>query len=104
MAADEEPDDVRALHDEVARLRADIAALAKDLRSLGTAAAGAAGRAAETGSERLEADIDEAISALRRRGEETLRDAKASVEERPLLAVFIALAVGFILARVLDRR
>jgi ElaB/YqjD/DUF883 family membrane-anchored ribosome-binding protein len=104
MAADEKQDDVRVLHDEVARLRADIAALAKDLRSLGMAAAGTAERAAETGSERLRADIDEAISALRRHGEATLRDTKASVEERPLFAVFIALAVGFILGRVLDRR
>ncbi|HUL09715.1 MAG TPA: hypothetical protein VLV76_25520 [Candidatus Acidoferrum sp.] len=104
MAADEKQDDVRALRDEVARLRADIAALAKDLRSLGTAAAGAAEQAAQSGGERLKTDLDEAIAALRRRAEETLRDAKAGVEERPLFAVLIALAIGFILGKVLDRR
>jgi ElaB/YqjD/DUF883 family membrane-anchored ribosome-binding protein len=104
MAADEDRDDVRVLRDELAKLRADIATLAKDLRSLGLAAAGTAQRAAETEGERVRTDIDEALSALRRRGEEALRDAKASVEERPLFAVLIALALGFILGRVLDRR
>jgi ElaB/YqjD/DUF883 family membrane-anchored ribosome-binding protein len=103
-AADEKQDAVRALHDEVARLRADIAALGRDLRNLGAAAAGTATHAAESGSERLKADMDEAMSTLRRRGEEALRDAKASVEERPLFAALVALAVGFVLGRILDRR
>ena len=102
--ADEKQDDVRALQDEVARLRADIAALAKDLRGLGTTAAGTAAHAAESGTERLKADIDEAIATFRHRGEEALRDAKASVEERPLFAVLTAFAVGFILGKALDRR
>jgi ElaB/YqjD/DUF883 family membrane-anchored ribosome-binding protein len=104
MATDEDQDEVRVLRDELAKVRADIAALAKDLRSLGSTAAGTAQRAAETEGERVRTGIDEAISDLRRQGEETLRGAKASIEERPLFAVLIALALGFILGRVLDRR
>ena len=104
MAAEEKQDDVRALRDELAKLRADVATLAWDLRGLGLAAAGTAQRAAETGGERVRAGMDEVISDLRRQGEETLRGAKASIEERPLFAVLIALALGFILGRVLDRR
>jgi ElaB/YqjD/DUF883 family membrane-anchored ribosome-binding protein len=104
MAADEKQDDVGILRDELARLRADVAALARDLRSLELAAAGMAQRAAEAKGERVRTDIDEAISDLRRQGEETLRGAKASIEERPLFAVLIALGLGFILGRVLDRR
>ncbi len=67
-------------------------------------AAGTAQHAAETGGERLRTDINEAISELRRRGEKTLQDAKANVKERPLFALLIALVVGFILGRVVDRR
>ncbi len=104
MATDEVQDEARVLRDELAKVRADIAALAKDLRGLGLAAAGTAQRAAETEGERVRTNMDEAISDLRRQGEETLRGAKASIEERPLFAVLIALALGFILGRVLDRR
>ena len=104
MAADEEQDDARVLRDELAKLRADIATLAKDLHSLGLAAAGTARRTAETEGERVRTGLDEAIADLRRQGEETLRGAKASIEERPLFAVLIALVIGFILGRVLDRR
>lgn len=80
----------------MAKLRADIATLAKDLRSLGLAAAGTAQHAAETGGDRLRTDIDEAVSELRRRGEKTLQDARARVEEQPLFAILIALVIGFI--------
>ena len=104
MAAEEKRDDVGAMRDELAKLRTDIATLARDLRSLGLAAADSAQRAAETGGERVRTGMDEAVSELRRQGEETLRGAKASIEERPLFAVLIALALGFILGRVLDRR
>ena len=104
MAADEKPDDVRVLRDELAKLRADIATLARDLHGLGLAAAGTAQRAAETGGERVRSGVEEAMSDLRRQGEETLRGAKASIEERPLFAVLVALALGFILGRILDRR
>ncbi len=104
MASDEDQDEARVLRDELAKVRADIAALAKDLRGLGLAAAGTAQRAAETEGERVRTNMDEAISDFRRQGEETLRGAKASIEERPLFAVLIALALGFILGRVLERR
>jgi ElaB/YqjD/DUF883 family membrane-anchored ribosome-binding protein len=104
MAVDERADEVRILREELAKVRADIAALAKDLRDLGLAAAGTAQHAAEAEGERLKTGIDETLAELRQRGEKTLQDAKASVEERPLFAVLVALAVGFILGRVLDRR
>jgi ElaB/YqjD/DUF883 family membrane-anchored ribosome-binding protein len=104
MPADDKQDDVRALRDELAKLSADFATLARDLRSLGLAAAGTAQRAADTEGERVRTAMDEAISDLRRHGEETLRGAKASIEQKPLFAVLIALALGFILGRALDRR
>jgi ElaB/YqjD/DUF883 family membrane-anchored ribosome-binding protein len=104
MATDETKDELGALRDDIAKVKADILTLAEDLRRLGLAAAGTARRSAEAEGERLRTDVDEVIAELRRQGERTLQDAKASVEERPLLAVLIALAVGFVLGRILDRR
>jgi ElaB/YqjD/DUF883 family membrane-anchored ribosome-binding protein len=104
MAVDEKSDEARVLREELAKVRADIAALAKDLRDLGVAAAGTAQRAAEAEGERLKTGIDDTLDELRRRGEKTLHDAKATVEERPLFAVLVALMVGFVLGRMLDRR
>ena len=104
MAAEQKQDEFRALRDELDKLREDIAALTQDLRSLGRAAAGSARRAAEGEGERLKADFDEALADLQRRGEKVLRDAKTRVEERPLLTLLIAAAIGFIVGRLLDRR
>ena len=50
-------------------------------------------RAAETEGERVRTGIDEAILDLRRHGEETLRGAKASIDERLIFAVLVALAL-----------
>lgn len=104
MGAEQKPDDFGALRDELDKLRADITALTQDLRRLGLAAAGTARRAAEGEGERLKADFDEALADLQRRGEKVLRDAKAGVEERPLLMLLVAAAIGFIVGRLLDRR
>lgn len=104
MAASDKHDDLDALREEMAKLKADIAALVKDLQGLGLASAGAARRAAETEGERLGANIEEAVAELKRRGEQTLRDAKSVVTEQPILSMLIALIVGFVLGRLLDRR
>src|SRR5215475_8092065 len=92
------------LREDLAKLKADIGGLAKDLKDFGSAAAGAAGRAAREKGERLRGEIDETIDDLSERGEQTLRDARAKIEERPLAAVLIALLVGLVLGRLLDRR
>lgn len=104
MGVEDRRDDNGSLRDDLDKLRADIATLAADLRSLGLAAADTARRAAGSEGDHLKAEFDEAVADLRRRGEKTLKDAKASVEERPLLTMLVALAIGFILGRLLDRR
>jgi ElaB/YqjD/DUF883 family membrane-anchored ribosome-binding protein len=104
MADNDKHDDLDALREEMARLKADIASLVKDLRSFGLASAGAARRAAETEGERLGADIEEAAAELRRRGEKTLQDAKSVMTEQPILSVLVALIIGIVLGRLLDRR
>jgi len=104
MATRTAEEELATLREDLAKLKADIGGLAKDLKDFGTAAAGAAGRAAREKGERLRGEIDETIEDLAERGEQTLRDARAKIEERPLAAVLIALLVGLVLGRLLDRR
>jgi ElaB/YqjD/DUF883 family membrane-anchored ribosome-binding protein len=104
MAASDEHDDLDALREEMAKLKADIATLIKDLHGLGLASAGAARRAAGTEGERLGADIEETVAELKSRGEQTLRATKSAVAEQPILAMLIALIIGIVLARLFDRR
>lgn len=99
-----EDSDFDAMREELAKLRADVAGFADHLRSFSTAAAGAARRATQEKGEELREDIDGTIDDLLKQGNETLKDTKARIEERPLTAVLIALLVGFVLARLLDRR
>ena len=104
MATRTTEEEVGDLREDIAKLKADIASLAKDLKDLGTAAAGAAKRTAHDKGERLREGLDEALEDLAERGEHAVRDARAKVEERPLAAVLIALLVGLVLGRLLDRR
>jgi len=104
MATSDKHDDLDALREEMAKLKADIATVLKDLHGLGLASAGAARRAAATEGERLGADIEETVAELKRRGEQTLRDTKSVVAEQPILSVLIALIVGIVLGRLLGRR
>ena len=104
MATRSTDEGVGDLHEDIEKLKADIASLAKDLKDLGTTAAGAAKRAARDKGERLREGFDETIEDLTERGEDVLRGAREKIEERPLAAVLIALLVGLVLGRLLDRR
>jgi ElaB/YqjD/DUF883 family membrane-anchored ribosome-binding protein len=68
------------------------------------ASAGAARRAAGAEGEQLGADIEDTIAELKSRGEHTLRATKSAVAEQPILAMLIALIIGIVLGRLLDRR
>jgi ElaB/YqjD/DUF883 family membrane-anchored ribosome-binding protein len=100
----ESADNSAGLRQELEKLKADFAALAQDLQSLARTAAGTARRAAAAEGGRLGAEIDETLRDLRQRGDKALEDAKEAVQERPLAALLMALLVGFVLARLLDRR
>lgn len=99
-----------AVEDQIAELRAEIAALAgilsRDARKAGRKAGAAAGDL----KERAESDIGEMIAAgedilasLQERYELSGRRVRKAVHEHPLATVGIAAAAGFVLAALLRR-
>lgn len=104
MTTKVEENEFEAIREELAKLRTDLASLADDLRGLAATTASTAKRAAQAKGEELREQIDKELDALLKRGGKTINDAKVQIEERPLTAVLIALFVGFVIARLLDRR
>jgi len=82
-----------ALRDEVERLRADMAAIAQTLKSMG----------AEGGSKVYER-VREKASRAKGEAEEVASNVGRRIEERPLIAVLIALFIGAILGALMSRR
>jgi ElaB/YqjD/DUF883 family membrane-anchored ribosome-binding protein len=81
------------LNEEVKRLRADMAAIAKTLKDLGVESGSKVyGRAREQ-AERVKGEAEQAANAVGRR-----------IEERPLTAVITAFILGAILGALISRR
>jgi ElaB/YqjD/DUF883 family membrane-anchored ribosome-binding protein len=99
-----EADEFEALKADLAQLRADISSLTEDLKKAGGAAASAAKRKAREQAEHLRDGAADAFEELSERGSEAMRAATDRIERQPLLAVLIALVIGVILGRLLDRR
>jgi len=81
--------DVERVKEDLAALKADLARLAKGLKDEATGQI----------SEKASAIYDK----LREEGDETTEALARHVRERPLASLGIALAVGFVLGRLLSR-
>lgn len=81
--------------DEVARLREDLAALKSDITRLVKSMRSDAGEIGE--------EAEELYAKLAKEGERSARAVVREFEERPLMTLLIAFAVGFIGGRFLPR-
>ena len=81
--------------DEVARLREDLAALKTDITGLVKSMRSDAGEIGE--------EAEELYAKLAKEGERSARAVVREFEERPLMTLLIAFAVGFIGGRFLPR-
>lgn len=87
-AAEDAADEVSRLRDELASLKDDIARLVKNMRS---------------GASELGDEAHDLYERLSKEGERSARAVIREVEERPLTALLVAFAVGFISGRFLPR-
>ena len=87
-AAEDVADEVARLREDLAALKADITRLVKSMRS----------DAGEIGEE-----AEELYAKLAKEGERSARAVVREFEERPLMTLLIAFAVGFIGGRFLPR-
>ncbi len=104
MAAKTDESDVENMKEQLEALRRDFAQLANDLKGLGGTAADAARRKAAANGAKLRDDIEGMFDDLVDRGSHVLDDATAKIEQRPIASVLVALLIGFVIGRLLDRR
>jgi len=86
------------LEAEIARLRADVAALAEQLSRTGEHTYSAARRVASEGAEQLRAKGEAAVDALKSNASESEQQIAEAVREKPITALAIAAGIGYLLA------
>ncbi|MET0600119.1 MAG: hypothetical protein ABWZ57_19890 [Mesorhizobium sp.] len=96
-------DTTRDLEADVQQLKDDIAKLAKQLTSTGEHSYGAARRAAMEGADRLRAEGEATLEAMRANARDIEQQVMESVREKPMTALAIAAGVGFLFALLMRR-
>ncbi len=100
----DEPEELRLLKEDLARLRADMRALKEHLASLGDREAAEAREAANARIGALRAELDRLGEEFGLRGGEIGRSLEERVREQPLASLLAAFGLGFLLSRLLERR
>ena len=95
--------DARDIEGELARVREDIASLARSVQSYGTAKTDEVkARASKAGGDIAEASQD-ALDRVRREFEDVERQLRGQIRRHPLQALGIAAGVGFLAAMLMRR-
>lgn len=84
---------------EIQELKAELASLKSDMADIGDTLAKLARSTANEGRER----VKEAASYSRDQAKQTLGAFEKEVEERPMMSLAVALGIGFVLGKLIDR-
>ena len=115
MAEKQREKEIDALKMDIANLREDMAALAASVRKIAEGrreGVSGAEQEASTG-ERSDAgerwgtswsDFQRRLEEARTRGEKVIRDLAVEIERHPLGSIAAAFGIGFLIAKLLDRR
>lgn len=102
-----EPDlkkDFDALRKDLDALRADVGQLAGTLKeTAGRKASQGASRARDE-AQALRARLDEIVAEVEGHGRDGLRAVENEIQQKPLIALASAFAIGMVLGKLLDRR
>jgi ElaB/YqjD/DUF883 family membrane-anchored ribosome-binding protein len=91
------------LEADIARLRDDIAKLAKQFAAMGESSVNAARRAANDGVDQLRVRGEAAIEDMRDKARDLEADLVANVREKPLTSLALAAGAGFLFALISRR-
>ncbi len=94
----------RDLKSDVDAIKADIDVLRKDLAKVLEGIKGTATSRAESEIQALQRRINRIADDVQSSGREGLRAVEEHIEERPLVSLAMAFAVGLVLGRLFDRR
>ena len=94
----------RDLKSDINVIKSDVDTLRKDLAAALDRLKGTAASRAESEIQALQKRINRIADELQTGGRESLRAVEERIEERPLVSLAIAFAVGLVLGRLFDRR
>ena len=96
--------EVDALKEDVAKLRADLAGLAEALIQAGRQEAGTAKDKLEDEARKRLEGLRSAAGDARAFGRSALESIETQIGEKPLISVLVAFAVGIVFGKLADRR
>lgn len=99
-----EPKAEQDLRKDLDAIKSDIDALRKDLVSVVDSVKGTATKRADTEIDALRKRLDKLATNVQTTGREQLRAVEEQIEERPLVSLAMAFAIGLMLGRLFDRR
>jgi ElaB/YqjD/DUF883 family membrane-anchored ribosome-binding protein len=94
----------RNLKTDIEAIKTDIDVLRKDLAIVLERIKGSASSRAEAEVQALQRRINKIADEVQTSGPEGLRKVEEHIEERPLVSLAMAFAVGLVLGRLFDRR
>jgi ElaB/YqjD/DUF883 family membrane-anchored ribosome-binding protein len=94
----------RDLKSDIDAIRSDIDVLRKDLTNVLGRLKGTASSRAEAEVQALQRRINKIADDVQSSGREGLRAVEEQIEERPLVSLAMAFALGLVLGRLFDRR
>lgn len=92
------------LRKDLDAIKSDIDALRKDLVSVADSVKGTATKRADAEIDALRKRLDKLATNVQTTGREQLRAVEEQIEERPLVSLAMAFAIGLMLGRLFDRR
>ncbi|NJO37834.1 MAG: DUF883 family protein [Rhizobiales bacterium] len=101
--ADGASDDLGKLKGDIEKLRADLSALTRTMKSVGNSAVADVQSMGMEKLEELRSDLERATGHVRRQGEASVAEIEKAVQERPLMSLLAAFGAGMLLARLIGR-
>jgi ElaB/YqjD/DUF883 family membrane-anchored ribosome-binding protein len=92
------------LRKDLDAIKSDIDALRKDLVGVVDTVKGTATKRADAEIDALRKRLDKLATNVQTTGREQLRAIEEQIEERPLVSLAMAFAIGLMLGRLFDRR
>ena len=96
--------EMESLREDLAKLREDFAGVAEALKDAGHKKAEGAREGLADLLSSVREEIKGALDQARDKGKKSVENVGHQIEERPLTSLLTAFGVGFVLAKLLDRR